>query len=156
MANYGNNQFYLQDLQNIRDRIDMQMRQIQQPVQNQQQPQIQQTFQLSNPQTLNDFDGKYTQNIDDVKNTLTLKNTLFVNKEMNTLWLKDTTGNIKTYTLTEVVELDEKDKQILNLQKQIEELKGVVLNAQSNDANINEPITKQKPSNVSNDKSSKK
>lgn len=152
----NNSQMYMQDLQNMRDRIDMQMRQIQQPqMQNQQTPSINQTFQLSNPQqTMNDFDGKYMQNIDEVKNTLTLRNTLFVNKEMNTLWFKDAAGNIKTYTLTEVIELDEKDKMIINLQKQIEELKGVVLNAQSNVKYDDANVTKQKSTDVSNNKSS--
>ena len=93
---FPNNQFYMQDLQNMRDKIDMQMRQLQQPMpnQNQQTPAINQTFQLSNPQqSNNDFDGKYVTNAEDVKNTLTLKNTLFVNKEMTILWLKDAAGN---------------------------------------------------------------
>lgn len=157
---YGNNQMYMQDLQNMRDRIDMQMKQMQQtqsPNQGQQTPAINQTFQLSNPQqNANDFDGKYTNNIDEVKNTLTLKNTLFVNKEMNTLWLKDATGNIKTYSLTEVIELDEKDKMIIDLQRQIEDLKGVVLNAKSDVKYDDANVAKQKSTNVSNDKSSKK
>lgn len=78
---YGNNQMYMQDLQNMRDRIDSQMRQLQQPNM-QQTPAINQTFQLSNPgNSANDFDGKYVTNIDEVKSTLALKNTLFVNKE---------------------------------------------------------------------------
>lgn len=155
---YFNNNMYMQDLQNMRDRIDRQMAQIQQPQnQNQQTPSINQTFQLSNPQNFsNDFDGKYVTNIEEVKNTLTLKNTLFVNKEMNTLWFKDTTGKVKAYTLTEIIELDEKDKMILDLQKQIEELKGVVLNAKSDNVGIDESITKQKSTNVPNDKFSKK
>jgi hypothetical protein len=157
---YGNNQMYMQDLQNMRDRIDMQMRQMQQTQssnQVQQTPAINQTFQLSNPQqNANDFDGKYTNNIDEVKNTLTLKNTLFVNKEMNTLWLKDAAGNIKTYSLTEVIELDEKDKMIIDLQRQIEDLKGVVLNAKSDVKYDDANVAKQKSTNVSNDKSSKK
>lgn len=151
------NNMYLQDLQNMRDRIDRQMMQIQPQVQNQQTPAISQTFQLNNPQNnLNDFDSKCVSSVDEVKNTLTIKNTLFVNKEMSTLWLKDATGKIKSYTLTEIVELDEKDKMILNLQKQIEELKGVVLNAKSIDVNADESATKQKPSDVSNDKYGKK
>lgn len=157
---FGNNQMYMQDLQNMRDRIDMQMRQMQQnqmQPQNQQTPAINQTFQLSNPQqNINDFDGKYVSNIDEVKNTLTLKNTLFVNKEMNTLWFKDAAGNIKTYSLSEVIELDEKDKMIINLQNQIEELKGAVLNAKSDVKYDDANVAKQKPTNVSNDKSSKK
>lgn len=141
----------------MRDRIDRQMMQIQPQVQNQQTPAISQTFQLNNPQNnLNDFDSKCVSSVDEVKNTLTIKNTLFVNKEMSTLWLKDATGKIKSYTLTEIVELDEKDKMILNLQKQIEELKGVVLNAKSIDVNADESATKQKTSDVSNDKYGKK
>lgn len=156
---FPNNQFYMQDLQNMRDKIDMQMRQLQQPMpnQNQQTPAINQTFQLSNPQqSNNDFDGKYVTNAEDVKNTLTLKNTLFVNKEMTILWLKDAAGNIKSYSLSEIIELDEKDKKILELQKQIEELKGVVINAKSDTINVNESVTKSKSTNVQNNKSSSK
>ena len=156
---FPNNQFYMQDLQNMRDKIDMQMRQLQQPMpnQNQQTPAINQTFQLSNPQqSNNDFDGKYVTNAEDVKNTLTLKNTLFVNKEMTILWLKDAAGNIKSYSLSEIIELDEKDKKILELQKQIEELKGVVINAKSDTINVDESTTRAKSSNVQNNKSSSK
>lgn len=156
---FPNNQFYMQDLQNMRDKIDMQMRQLQQPMPNanQQTPAINQTFQLSNPQqNNNDFDGKYVTSAEDVKNTLTLKNTLFVNKEMTILWFKDVAGNIKSYSLSEIIELDEKDKKILELQKQIEELKGVVINAKSDTINNDEPVTRTKSTNVQNNKSSSK
>ncbi len=143
---YNNSQMYLQDLQNMRDRIDAQMRQFQQPAM-QQPPAINQTFQLSNPPNAdNDFDGKYATNLDEVKNTLALKNTFFVNKEMNTLWFKDVSGNIKTYTLSEVIELDAKDQEILELKKEIENMKGMILNAKSDNVNINESTTKQKSS----------
>lgn len=179
MNNYpyyaGNNQMYMQELQNMRDRLDKQMMQIQQSQQvmqnsNQQPTPITQNFQLApNNNTINDFDAKYAKDVEDVKNTLTLKNTLFVNKEMSVLWLKDATGNIKSYTLTEIIQKDAKDVEIdnlkiqneqnnqiiLNLQKQLEDLKGVVLNESNvkyDDANV----TKQKSANVSMDKSSKK
>lgn len=143
---YNNSQMYLQDLQNMRDRIDAQMRQFQQPAM-QQTPAINQTFQLSNPPNAdNDFDGKYATNLDEVKNTLALKNTFFVNKEMNTLWLKDVSGNIKTYTLSEVIELDAKDQEILELKKEIENMKGMILNAKSDNVNVNEPTTRTKSS----------
>lgn len=126
---YNNSNFYMQDLQNMRDRIDRQMAQMQQ--QNAQQPaQIQQTFQLSNPQNFTDFDAKYIDNLEAVKNTLTLRNTLFVTKDMSTMWMKDASGNIKTYALTEVIEKDEKDLEIENLQKQLNEMKAMLMATQ--------------------------
>ena len=163
--NYFNGMYGMQMQPNL-DRINRQIEdlqnlktQMQNPPQmmNNQTPAINQTFQLSNPQnTSNDFDGIYVNNIDEVKNTLALRNTLFVNKEMSTLWFKDASGNIKTYTLTEIIELDEKDKQIIELQKQIEELKGVVLNAKSNVKYDDGNTSKQKSTDVSSDKYSKK
>lgn len=140
----------IEDLQNLKS-------QMQNPMQmpNSATPAINQTFQLANTNNMNDFDGKYANNVDEVKNTLALRNMLFVNKEMNILWLKDVTGNIKSYTLTEIVELDEKDKKIIELEKQIENMKGMILNAKSDNVNVDEPIAKSKSTNVPNDKSSK-
>lgn len=140
----------IEDLQNLKS-------QMQNPMQmpNSATPAINQTFQLANTNNMNDFDGKYANNVDEVKNTLALRNMLFVNKEMNTLWLKDVTGNIKSYTLTKIVELDEKDKKIIELEKQIESMKGMILNAKSDNVNVDEPIAKSKSTNVPNDKSSK-
>ena len=155
---YNPNNMYMQDLQNMRDRIDNQMRQIQQFQQPQmQQPAINQTFQLAPNQNINDLDGKYATNIDEVKNTLTLKNTLFIDKENKNLWIKNTDGSIKTFTLTEVVELDEKDKQILALKEEINQLKGAVLNARQSDSNnVIQPIENAKSSNVPTNKQPKK
>lgn len=154
--NYGNNQMYLQDLQNMRDRIDMQMRQMQQPQMPNQPANITQNFQLANAPSQNELGGKYVTGIDEVKSTLTLKDTLFIDKENKNLWIKRADGSIKAFALTEVIELDEKDKVIMSLQKEIEELKGAISNAkyvnECNDADV----TKQKSTNVSNDKSSKK
>ena len=155
---YNPNNMYMQDLQQMRDRIDQQMRQAQQQFQQMPQtPQINQTFQLAPNQNLNDLDGKYANSIDEVKNTLTLKNTLFVDKEMKNLWFKGADGNIKTYTLSEVIELDEKDKQIILLQRQIEEMRGMMLNAkQSVNDNVDESVTNTKSTNVSTVKSTSK
>lgn len=155
---YNPNNMYMQDLQNMRDRIDNQMRQLQQFQQPMQQPTaINQTFQLAPNQNINDLDGKYANNIDEVKNTLALKNTLFIDKDMKNLWFKNADGTVRTFTLQEVIELDEKDKQILDLQKQIQELKGAVLNArQSDNNNAVQPTTDEKSSNVSTTKSTKK
>lgn len=155
---YNPNNMYMQDLQNMRDRIDNQMRQLQQFQQPMQQPTaINQTFQLAPNQNINDLDGKYANNIDEVKNTLALKNTLFIDKDMKNLWFKNADGTVRTFTLQEVIELDEKDKQILDLQKQIQELKGAVLNArQSDNNNVVQPTTDEKSSNVPTTKSTKK
>ena len=155
---YQPNSMYMQDLQAMRDRIDQQMRNAQQyQSQMAQTPQINQTFQIAPNQSLNELEGKYVNNIEEVKNTLTLKNTLFVDKEMKNLWFKGTDGNIKTYTLSEVIELDEKDKQIILLQRQIEEMKGMILNAKQpvND-NVDESVTNTKSTNVSTVKSTSK
>ena len=64
-----------------------------------------------------------------VKNTFVIKTGLFVNKDYSTLWVKDVSGDIKTYKLEEIIELDDKDREILDLQRQINELKGVIENA---------------------------
>lgn len=137
MANNYNpymNNFYMQDLQAMKDRIDRTMQNYQQN-QNQfmqsQQPQIQQTFQLSNPNnTQTDFDGKYAENIEQVKNMLVLKNCLFVSKDMSNLWFKDVSGNIKAYSLIEIVQKDNKDIEIDNLKKELNDMK--ILIAQQN------------------------
>lgn len=142
----------IEDLNNLKN-------QMQNPPQmmSTQTPAINQTFQLSNPQSsINDFDGKYAKDIEEVKNTLTLKNTFFVDKDINTLWFKDVSGKIRTFTLTEVVELDEKDKEILALKQEIENMKGMILNAKSVNVNADESTERSKSSNVSSNKSSSK
>lgn len=122
---YGTNPLNAQDYDNLINKMEeqtKQMRQFQQQ-RNQyqmQQPQaITQNFQLAPAQSMSDLDGKYANNFEEVKNTLALKNTLFVNKDMNTLWLKNTSGDIKTYSLTEIIELDPKDKEIAELKQQV-------------------------------------
>lgn len=152
------NPTYLNDLQQMRDRIDKQMQQVQQ-YQTPQPTAINQTFQLAPQSNINELDGKYAKDIEDVKNTLALKDTLFIDKENTLLWIKKADGTIKTFTLTEVIELDEKDKEIMELKKEIEEMKGMILNAKSNsndDININESTTNKKSSNGTNTKASSK
>lgn len=125
-----NNTFYMQDLQNMRDRIDRQMAQIQQ---NQVQPPVSQpitqNFQLAPNPTNNELEAKYAESIDQVKNTFVIKTGIFATKDFSTIWIKDVTGNIKTYKTEEIVELDEKDKEILALKKEIESMKGMIANA---------------------------
>ena len=109
----------MQDLQGMRDRIDRQLQQMQQFNQPQQTP-ITQNFQLAPTQN---GSIKYAETIDDVKKELVLSDTIFVNKQYTTMWLKNTRGDVKTYEVKEIIVLDEKDAQIQNLTSQIEELK---------------------------------
>lgn len=141
---------YLNELQQMKERIDKQIQQAQQP---QQQPQIMpnsqptnltQNFQLA-PQTNNnsELESRYAENIDEVKNTFVMKTAIFTTKDFSTMWVKDVSGNIKTYKTEEVVEVDEKDIQIQTLQKELENMK--LLMAQT----IQQPVTEEpKPKKV--------
>ena len=115
-----NNQYYINELQAMKDRIDTQIRQhqnqYQQPVQ---QPQIHQSFQLAPNLTNNELESKYAENIEEVKNTFVMKTGIFVNKDFTSLWVKDVTGKIRTFRTEEVIEMDENDKEIYELKKQI-------------------------------------
>ena len=127
---YPNNQFYMQDLQNMREKIDRQMQQVQQMNQNQMQQQpvpITQNFQLAPQSNFNELQSGYANNIDEVKNIFMTKNGIFVNKDLSCLWYKNTEGKIKTFTLIEVIEKDEKDIEIENLKRQLEEAKNLIL-----------------------------
>lgn len=118
MYNPYNNQMYMNDLQGLRDRIDRQMQ-----MANQQQPQatpITQNFQLAPNQNLNGI--KYVNTIEDVKKELVFTDTLFVNKEYTQLWYKNASGEVKTYELKEIIELDEKDRKIADLEAKIDML----------------------------------
>lgn len=117
-----------QELQSMRDRIDKTMQQYQQQNQHvQQQPtNLTQNFQLAPMQQQNDLQARYVNNIDEVKNIFVMREGLFVNKEKNLLWIKDINGNIKSYSLTEIIESDPKDIEINNLKKEIEDMKAMM------------------------------
>lgn len=149
---YPNNQFYIQDLQAMRDRIDSQVRQLQnqQPIQ---QP-ITQNFQLASNPTNNELESKYADSFEEVKNTFVMKTGVFVNKDFSTLWIKDVTGNIRTFATEEVIEMDEKDKEIQELKKQVNELKGEIENAKSYNTDDVEPVENKKSTRSSNNSKS--
>ena len=130
---YNNSQFYMQNLQDMRDRIDNQIKNYQQS-QMQQQPvqPITQNFQLAPQTNNNELESKYANNIDEVKNIFVMKTGVFVNKEMNTLWFKNVNGDIRTFNLQEIIEQDEKDLEIQRLRNEIENMKGMIANVQSN------------------------
>lgn len=154
---YQNNQFYMQDLQNMKDRIDRQMQQVQQmnqnQIQNQQPVPITQNFQLAPNPNNNELESKYVNNIDEVKNTFVMKTGVFINKDFTSLWIKDVTGNIRTFKTEEIIELDPKDKEIQMLRNEIEKMKGMMPNAVEYDnTDIDEPVKKQVTKTVSNNK----
>lgn len=152
----NNSQFYMQNLQDMRDRIDSQIRnyqqsQTQQPVT---QP-ITQNFQLAPNPTNTELEAKYVDNIEAVKNTFVIKTGIFLNKDFSTLWIKDVTGKIRTFATEEIIEMDEKDKEIYQLKKQIEEMKGMIENDNKSDnSNADDEITKTKSSRISSSKRS--
>ena len=129
---YPNNQFYMQDLQNMREKIDRQMQQMQQLNQNQMQhqpvpqPQIHQSFQLAPQSSFSEIQAKYVSDINDVKNTFVMSLGMFLNKEMTTLWLKNINGEIRTFSLNEIIEQDPKDIEINNLKQELENMKLLV------------------------------
>ena len=138
---YQNNQYYMQnmqDLQNMKERIDKQMQQMQQFNQNQMQQQptptnLTQNFQLAPNPTNNELESKYANNIDEVRNTFVMKTGVFLNKELNTLWIKNTNGDIRTFELNELVEIDPKDREIAILKQELEKMKEMI----SNESNVN-------------------
>lgn len=133
---YPNNQIYMQnmqDLQNMREKIDNQMRQMQQLNQNQMQqqpqiPQVNQTFQLAPNPSSNELESKYVNNIDEVKGIFVMKTGVFLNKELNTLWIKNTNGDIRTFELNEIIPQDPKDIEINNLKQELEKMKEMISN----------------------------
>lgn len=149
---YNNGNFYaqkMQNLQGIKEQVDKQMQdlqnmqQLQQQFTNQQpQPHIQQTFQLSNPVNNNDFDAKYVDNADDVRNVIVYRNTMFISRDMSKLWFKDANGYTKMYEIAEAVEEEPKDKKDIELdelKKQVENLTAIVVqqfNASKNTAEL--------------------
>lgn len=154
---YYNQQAYQQDLMNMRDRLDKQIQQVQMPMQQPQQAPITQNFQLAPSQNQNGI--KYVNTIDDVKKELVFVDTLFVNKEYTLLWLKNALGEVKTYRLEEVIEIDEKDQKINELMAKIEHLESEMKKNEST-TNSNEyvdgAITITKSPSISRNKSSDK
>ena len=148
---YPNNQIYMQDLQNMKDRIDRQMQQVQQMNQNQMQqqpqiPQVNQTFQLAPNPSSNELESKYVNNIDEVKGIFVMKTGVFLNKELNTLWIKNTNGDIRTFELNELVEIDPKDREIALLKQELEKMKEMISNESNGNNTDNDGADESKKS----------
>lgn len=137
---YMNNYTQNYNQQSMNDRIDNQIAQLQQMKEqmkhNQQQPAINQTFQLAPQQS----GMKYANSLDDVNKEMVYADTPFFSKDMSVVWIKNNKNEIKTYELNEIVAKDDKDLKIEYLQAQIEELKKGMKVYESK-SNIDEPIT---------------
>lgn len=152
---YANNSYYMQNLQNQRDFLDSQIKQMQQN----QQPtptNLTQNFQIApQQQSISELEGAYAQTIDEVKNRFVSKTGIFTNKDFSTIWIKDTEGNIRTFRTEELIELDDKDKEIFMLRKEIGNLKEEIKNANTNSkyiTNNDEPNESKKSTRVSKSK----
>lgn len=153
MQNYTNNQqnFYEQ---NLYDQIDNQINNLvgmrNQLRNNQQQSQqptsINQTFQLSP----NGGGIKYANSIDDVTKETVFFDTPFFSKDLSVLWIKSSSGDIRAYELTEIVQKDEKDLEIEFLQSQQKEKDNQIglLQAQIDDLRKEMRINEQYATNV--------
>ena len=126
------------------DRIDAQINSLErlkgQMSQQPNQPAINQTFQLA-PNT-QQYGIKTVNDINEVKRELVFYDTPYFSKDMSVVWIKNISGDIKTYELNEIIPKDEKDIQIEILQAQIDELKkGMVVNEQSTTNVIQPEVT---------------
>lgn len=150
---YPNNQYYMQnmqDLQNMKERIDKQMQQMQQfnqnQIQNQQPAPITQNFQLAPNPNNNELESKYVNSIDEVKGIFVMKTGVFLNKELNTLWIKNTNGDIRTFELNELVEIDPKDREITMLKQELEKMKEMISNESNGNNTDNDGADESKKS----------
>ena len=115
----------------------------------QNQPAINQTFQLAPTSSM-----KYANTIEDVNKEMVVGDTPFFSKDLSVVWIKNAKGDIKSYELNEILLRDDKDIMIENLQKQINDLKEKINN--EHDANTNESIESKKPSSIPNNRPSTK
>lgn len=89
-----------------------------------QQPTIQQNF-ITTP-IMNDFDARWVNGIDDVRNATVTKETIFMERENCIFHIKTPTNEIKSFSFQEYVYLDEKDKKIKELEEKLNRLESVL------------------------------
>ena len=132
------------------DKINEQMNELNRMKQQLQQPTQQPTNLTQNFQIAptNREVIRYANSMEEVQRDMVIGDTPFFSKDMSVVWIKNTKGEIKTYELNEIIAKDDKDIQIELLQAQINEMKGMIQNAKSNDEYVDEPVKNEKPSNV--------
>ena len=150
---FNNPYIQQQNLERINDQIK-QLENIRNQMQQPMQPtNLTQNFQLApNKETM-----KFVNSIEDVQKETIYTTTPFFSRDMSILWVKNDSGDIKSYELKEIIKKDEKDLQIEFLKAQIEDLKkGMIVNAKPNDEYVDEPVESEKSTNVSNGRTSTK
>lgn len=137
------------------DRIDSQIAELQKiKSQIPQAPAINQTFQLA-PSSQSGM--RFVNSIDEVNKEIVNSDTPYFSKDLSVLWIKNSKGEVRAYELKEIVQKDEKDLIIESLQAQIIEMKKEMKeNAKSSVNYDDEPIESEKPTDVSNGRTSKK
>lgn len=170
MPNAYNPQATLDRINNQMNELDKIRQQVQQQTMQTQQPtNLTQNFQIapSNREVI-----RYAGSLEEVQRDMVIGDTPYFSKDMSVVWIKNTKGDVKTYELNEIVPKDAKDIQIEMLQSQINELKkGMINNEQfvtndiptedttdttKYDETIREPIKENKSSSVSRVSTSKK
>lgn len=140
-----------QNLDNINNNI-AELEKLKQQIQNRQnQPAINQTFQLA-PTNQNSM--RYANTIEDVNKEMVTGDTPFFSKDLSIVWIKNAKGEVKSYELTEIIIKDDKDIMIESLQSQINELKGMIKNEHNGDTNGSTQSSQ--PSSISNNSTSTK
>lgn len=144
---YGNYMNTFNQQANL-ERINNQIAELEKIRSNLQQPApITQNFQLAPTTSM-----RYAHNLDEVLKTSVIVDTPFFSQDMSVLWVKNTSGDVKSYELKEIIKKDEKDLQIEFLRAKIDELeKGMKSNAKSNDNDANEPTKSEKSTSISDD-----
>ena len=84
---------------------------------------------------------KYADSIDEVQRDLIIGDTPYFSKDMSVVWVKNVSGKIKAYELTEIIEKDAKDLQIELLKEEINKLKGMIDNESINANDITTKTT---------------
>lgn len=123
------------------DRINTQMNELekmkQQIQQSMQQPtNLTQNFQIT---PTNREVMRYANSLNEVERDMVIGDTPYFSRDMSVVWVKNTKGEIKTYELSEILPLDEKDIKIKYLQDQIDQLKKARLNDEQYITNDIEP-----------------
>ena len=148
---YYSNYNMQQSLDNINNNI-AELEKLKAQMQSRQnQPAINQTFQLA-PSSQNSM--RYANTIEDVNKEMVTGDTPFFSKDLSIVWIKNAKGEVKSYELTEIIIKDDKDIMIESLQSQINELKGMIKN--EHNANTNGSTQSSQPSSISNNSTGSK